>query len=133
MKQIILSSICLLLFFEINAQNKINKEIIQFVTKQNDTVSIYSGDIKIMDDLSFRLTDSNKLNKLREAKLENIYFIFDTGKKSRIWFQGLLSSSIPEGELYLYSLGNKVQIEKDSTVSCSKELLQKIKSFALPD
>lgn len=133
MKQIILSAICLLSFFDMNAQNKISKKIIQFITKQNDTVSIYSGDIRIIDDISFQLIDSNKLDKFRQAKSETIYFISDTGERSRIWFQGIFASSVPESDLYLLALGDKVHIFKDAIIQCSEELLKKIKSIASPN
>lgn len=129
MKQIILSTICLLTFFEMNAQNKVNKEVLQFITKQNDTVSIYPGDIKIIDDISFQLSDPNKSDKLKEAEIDRVYFICDTCGKSRVWFQGIFSSSLPDGELYILALGDKVHIFKDSIIQGSEELLEKIKAW----
>lgn len=133
MKQIILLTICLLSLFEMNAQHKINKEVLQFITKQHDTVSIYSGDIKIIDDISIQLIDAKKMDKLKETAIDKVCFIDNTGKKSRVWFQGIFASSVPDGDLYILALGDKVHIFKDSIIQCSKELLQKIKSTAFPN
>lgn len=132
MKQIFLSMIGIVFFFIMNAQNNINKEILQFITIQNDTVTVYSGDIKIINDLSLQLTDPKKLKRLQGTEVDKVYFICDQCDKKRVWLQGIFASSVPEGDLYILALDGKVHFLKNDIIQGSKELLQKIKSITSP-
>ncbi|PZR08778.1 MAG: hypothetical protein DI539_22495 [Flavobacterium psychrophilum] len=111
-----------------NAQNNINKEILRFITAQNDTVAVYTGDIKVINDLSFQVIDRSKLNKLKGVEIDKVYFVCDQREKSRVWLHGIFASSVPDGDLYILALNSKVHFIKNDIIQGSKQLVQKIKA-----
>ncbi|MDF2188340.1 hypothetical protein [Paraflavitalea sp. CAU 1676] len=132
MRCLILAATCLLSFFSIEAQHNDKKEVFQFITLQQDTLSIYLDDIAVLDDCNIQLLDSAKVGRLIKADIDKAYFMCDKCGKIRVWFQGVFSSAVPEGDLYILTMGDKVHIFNDGVIGCSKELSKKIRSIVPP-
>jgi hypothetical protein len=128
MKQLIISILLSLFSLKMNAQHRINNEILQFIIRGGDTIFIYPEDIKIVDSMGFQLLDPKKIEKLEKREIEKVYFIPQSNSLKRVWMQNVISSSSPPGELYVSILGaNEIHLYNKSIIQGSKELVQAIK------
>ena len=129
MKPLVILVFFLLGFFKMNGQSKINRELFQFITEEKDTIFIYTSEVRIKDSACVQITDIQKIGKIKEASVDQVFF-YNNEKKMKVYFQFVLSSSIPKSDLYIYTSGldkRKIHFSKDSSMNCSETLFQKIK------
>lgn len=115
-------------FFKLEAQDRIQIEVIKFISVEGETMLIYNNDIKIINEQSFEIVDSLKAQKLKELNIKEVYFVCRCCGNNEVYLQNILSSSIPFNNLYILVIGkNKIHFIKNSIIECSTPLLQKLR------
>ncbi len=128
MKRCILFLMFSISFFKLEAQDRIQIEVIKFISVEGETMLIYNNDIKIINEQSFEIVDSLKAQKLKELNIKEVYFVCRCCGNNEVYLQNILSSSIPFNNLYILVIGkNKIHFIKNSIIECSTPLLQKLR------
>jgi hypothetical protein len=130
MKSVFLSVLFCFVFFKMDAQSKGKKDLFQFITIEKDTIMVYANEVKVLDSIGFELTNTRKIFQLREAYLLQAFYC-ENYEKVQIFFQHVLASSVPGGDLYISTSGDnypKILFFRNSIIQCSEPLLRAIKS-----
>ncbi|MDH5381341.1 MAG: hypothetical protein OEW75_10840 [Cyclobacteriaceae bacterium] len=128
MKKFIIVFFVLLIFSNVSAQNNNQVEVMKFISNVNDTITFYKTDIKFFEGHSFEVTNNEKVLKLKNLDLKEIFFVSKCCEIEKVNLQNVLSSSTPLNNLYILGIGGtKIQFFNDLFIECSPSLTQKLK------
>lgn len=127
MKRIVFFLITQMVCLGLISQNRVQLEVMKFLSETGEIVLIYNNDIKISNEQSFEITNRVKVEKIKEIEVKEVYFVCTCCGENRVYLQNILSSSIPIDKLYILVLGkNKIHFVNDSFVECSTALAHKL-------
>jgi hypothetical protein len=127
MKQCILFLIASMIFVNLKAQERGQMIVMKFISAQDEVILLYNNDIEIYNELSFKITDGSKVDKLKTIEVKEAYFVCKCCGDDQVFLQNILASSVPISNLYILVLGkNKIHFGNGLLVECSPPLIQKI-------
>ena len=117
----------LLCLFTAKTNAQTNEKVFCFIGIEGEVITLNSNEIEIVDSFGFRITDSNKVEQLQDFEVRFIDFFLTDTEILEVSLFNIFASYEPPPLHILVVFNGKILHTNSLVVSCSEELLQKIK------
>jgi len=109
---------------ELIAQNNI--PLIGFVSLDDSVLTIDQSDIIVVDSTTIELTNSQKINKLVNFDLKEVFYYSESTTNTKIELFDVLSSQYPTNPFFILTRNNQLYFTHKKYINCSTNLIEQI-------